>query len=86
MPGPASPRPPGAALLTAELRNPPEHSPLLEWFPRLEEIADKVVFGSDWPGPGVPGIREEIEGFQSLPLSERTRERILRTNAVDLIK
>ncbi len=34
---------------------------LLEWFPRLEEIRDKVVFGSDWPAPGIPGIREEID-------------------------
>jgi uncharacterized protein len=59
---------------------------LLEWFPRLEEVADKVVFGSDWPGPGVPGIREEIEGLESLPLSERTKNRILRTNAMDRIK
>ena len=59
---------------------------LLEWFPRLEEIADKVVFGSDWPGPGVPGIREEIEGLQALPLSERTKEQILQTNARRLMK
>jgi len=59
---------------------------LLEWFPRLEEIADKVVFGSDWPGPGVPGIREEIEGLQALALSERTKEQILRTNARRLMK
>jgi hypothetical protein len=59
---------------------------LLEWFPRLEEIADKVVFGSDWPAPGVPGIREEIEGLRSLPLSDRTKERILSGNAVVLVK
>jgi hypothetical protein len=59
---------------------------LLEWFPRLEEIADKVVFGSDWPAPGVPGIREEIEGLRSLPLSERTKERILSGNAAGLVK
>jgi len=59
---------------------------LLGWFPRLEEIADKVVFGSDWPAPGVPGIREEIEGLRSLPLSERTKERILSGNAALLVK
>lgn len=54
---------------------------LLEWFPRLEEIADKVLFGSDWPAPGIPGIREEIEGFRALPLSESAKERILEGNA-----
>src|SRR5438094_515271 len=59
---------------------------LREWFPRLEEISAKVVFGSDWPAPGVPGIREEIEGLRSLALSERTKERILSENAAALVK
>ncbi len=59
---------------------------LLEWFPRLEEIADKVVFGSDWPGPGIPGIREEMDAFRALPLSDRAKERILRGNATNLVK
>lgn len=54
---------------------------LLAWFPRLEEIADKVLFGSDWPGPMVPGIREEIEGIRALPLSDGAKERLFRTNA-----
>jgi predicted TIM-barrel fold metal-dependent hydrolase len=58
---------------------------LLEWFPRLEEISDKVVFGSDWPGPGIPGIREEIEGLQALPLKPATLERIFRLNAAKLV-
>src|SRR5947199_4693780 len=31
---------------------------LLEWFPRVEEIAHKVVLGSDGPAPGGQGIRE----------------------------
>jgi len=59
---------------------------LLEWFPRLEEVSDKVVFGSDWPGPGIPGIREEIEGLRSLPLTAKTVERILSRNAAKLVK
>jgi predicted TIM-barrel fold metal-dependent hydrolase len=58
---------------------------LLEWFPRLEEISDKVVFGSDWPGPGIPGIREEIEGLGALPLKPSTLERIFRLNAAKLV-
>jgi uncharacterized protein len=59
---------------------------LLGWFPRLEEIAAKVVFGSDWPGPGIPGIREELDGIRALPLKESTRERILSGNAAKLLK
>ena len=33
---------------------------LMEYFPRLEEVADKTLFGTDWPGPGVPGVRGNI--------------------------
>ena len=58
---------------------------LLEWFPRLEEISTKVLFGSDWPGPGIPGIREEIDGFQGLSLSDEAKERILRGNAARIL-
>ena len=59
---------------------------LLEWFPRLEAIADKVLFGSDWPGPGVPGIREEIEAIRMLPLSPDLREKLLSTNARRILR
>ena len=44
---------------------------LLKYFPRLEEIAHKTLFGTDWPGPGVPEIaREPCRSFATLPLSE----------------
>ncbi|HYY48566.1 MAG TPA: amidohydrolase family protein [Thermoplasmata archaeon] len=59
---------------------------LLEWFPRLEEIAAKVLFGSDWPGPGIPGIREELEGLRALPLKASTLDAILSGNAAKLLK
>ncbi|MCI4371698.1 MAG: amidohydrolase family protein, partial [Thermoplasmata archaeon] len=58
---------------------------LLEWFPRLEAIAGKVMFGSDWPAPGIPGIREELEGFRALALTARAKTQILRTNAAALL-
>ncbi len=57
---------------------------LMEYFPRLEEIADKVLFGTDWPGPGVPGVRGKIEKFRALPLSEAAQRRILYDNAARL--
>src|SRR2546425_11760127 len=59
---------------------------LLEWFPRLEEISAKVVFGSDWPAPGVPGIREGIHRLRSLPPMEPTKGRILSGTAARLAK
>jgi predicted TIM-barrel fold metal-dependent hydrolase len=50
---------------------------LLKYFPRLEEIADKTLFGTDWPGPGVPGIKNNLDDFRSLALSETARQKIL---------
>jgi hypothetical protein len=57
---------------------------LLEYFPRLEEIADKVLWGTDWPGPGVPEIRGNLEAFRALPLSEAAKQKILYDNAAKL--
>jgi uncharacterized protein len=50
---------------------------LLEYFPRLAEVAHKTMFGTDWPGPGVPGVRGNVEAFRALPLDDRALEAIL---------
>ncbi|HEU4402251.1 MAG TPA: amidohydrolase family protein [Candidatus Polarisedimenticolia bacterium] len=50
---------------------------LLRYFPRLAEVADKTLFGTDWPGPGVPGVRGNIEEFRALPLGEEAKRAIL---------
>jgi hypothetical protein len=47
---------------------------LLQYFPRLEKIADKIVFGSDWPG--IPLLRENIQAIKNLPLREDTKSKI----------
>jgi uncharacterized protein len=57
---------------------------LMEYFPRIEEIADKVLFGTDWPGPGVPAMRGNIEAFRALPISEPAQRKILYENAARL--
>lgn len=57
---------------------------LLEYFPRLEEITDKVLWGTDWPGPGVPEIRANLETFRALPLAPETQRKILYDNAAQL--
>lgn len=54
---------------------------LMESFPRIEEISDKVLWGTDWPGPGVPGIRGNIEQFRALPISAAAQRKILYDNA-----
>jgi hypothetical protein len=56
---------------------------LLEYFPRLEEIADKVVYGSDWPGH--PDLRRNIEAILSLPMGQEAKELILGGNAARLL-
>jgi predicted TIM-barrel fold metal-dependent hydrolase len=58
---------------------------LLEYFPRLEEIADKVLYGSDWPGFGVNDLRGAIDAFLALPISPDARRKILHDNAARLL-
>jgi predicted TIM-barrel fold metal-dependent hydrolase len=53
---------------------------LLEYFPRIEEIRDRVVWGTDWPSPGVRDLRVNLDQFLSLPLSEDTQDAVTRTN------
>jgi hypothetical protein len=57
---------------------------LLEYFPRLEEIAHKSLFGTDWPGPGVPDIKQNLDDFRALPLSEPAKTRMLEGTAVEV--
>ena len=55
---------------------------LLEYFPRLEEIAHKTVWGTDWPSPGVKSMRQNVDQFLALPLSDEAKKAILYDNAL----
>ena len=57
---------------------------LLEYFPRIEQIADKVLWGTDWPSPGVREIRDNIAKFNALPIQEDVKRKILFENAARL--
>jgi uncharacterized protein len=57
---------------------------LLKYFPRLQEIAAKTLFGTDWPGPGVPEIQKNLEDFRGLPLSEAAKQQILSGTAASI--
>ena len=59
---------------------------LLEYLPRLEDLADKCLWGTDWPSPGVRSMKANVEDFLALPLSDAAKERILWGNGVALIK
>jgi uncharacterized protein len=57
---------------------------LLEVLPRLPEMADRVLWGTDWPSKGVRSMRKNVEDFLSLPLSDAVRRKILYENAAAL--
>ena len=57
---------------------------LLKYFPRLEEIAAKTLFGTDWPGPGVPDVKANLDDFRALPLSQAVQEQILSKTALTI--
>jgi predicted TIM-barrel fold metal-dependent hydrolase len=63
---------------------PPQRLP--EYFARfdLERLAQKWVFGTDWPGS--PGIRANAEAVAALGLDAHTLGRILSGNAVELYR
>lgn len=57
---------------------------LLKSFPRLEEIAHKTLFGTDWPGPGVPEIATNLNDFRALNISDAAKETILSKTALNI--
>ncbi|MDH5507874.1 MAG: amidohydrolase family protein [Anaerolineae bacterium] len=57
---------------------------LLDYFPRLEEIADKVVYGSDWPGN--PDLKRNVEALRGLALTPSAQQAILYGNAAKILK
>jgi predicted TIM-barrel fold metal-dependent hydrolase len=80
----------GAAFMTElhenvwiEISGLPPHR-LPEYFARfdLERLAQKWVFGTDWPG--APGIRANAEAVSALGLPADTLARVLAGNAIEL--
>jgi len=60
---------------------------LPQYFPRLEEISERALFGSDWPSPGVRDIAANVDAVLALPetyLSMEAKRRILQDNALRL--
>jgi uncharacterized protein len=57
---------------------------LLGYFPRLSEIANKTLFGTDWPGPGVPDVGKNLEDFRALELEEGVKQQILSRTALGI--
>lgn len=57
---------------------------LLEYFPRLAELEGRLIWGTDWPSPGVSGMGENLQQFLALPLPESLKEKATRITPMDL--
>ena len=55
---------------------------LLDYFPRIEEIGERVLWGTDWPSPGVRDLRTNLDQFLALPLPDELKRRITVDNAL----
>ena len=60
---------------------PPSRLP--SYFPDMDRLADKIIYGSDWPG--VPTITENIQVIKGLTLKEETKRKILGENAARIL-
>jgi len=57
---------------------------LLEYFPRLTDIAHKTIWGTDWPSPGVHDLRKNLDDFRALPLEAEVQRAILSETSLRL--
>ncbi|HKB06940.1 MAG TPA: amidohydrolase family protein [Candidatus Polarisedimenticolia bacterium] len=57
---------------------------LLRYFPRLAEVSNKTLFGTDWPSPGVDSPRLNLEQFRALPLASDAQQAILGDTAAKI--
>jgi predicted TIM-barrel fold metal-dependent hydrolase len=61
---------------------PPKSLP--RYFPRLADVADKVLWGTDWPSPGVTSPKKNVGEFLSLGYGEAVERKVLYDNAARL--
>jgi predicted TIM-barrel fold metal-dependent hydrolase len=54
---------------------------LLQYIPRLPSIAEKALWGTDWPSPGVSSPKKNVAEFRALGLGEEVERTILEENA-----
>jgi len=54
---------------------------LSRYVPRLADISDKVLWGTDWPAPGVTSLRKNIDEFRALGYGDAVEKKVLWENA-----
>jgi predicted TIM-barrel fold metal-dependent hydrolase len=58
---------------------------MLEYFPRIEELSTRVLWGTDWPSPGVESMRGNVTQFLSLECSDGFKRAALQDNPERLL-
>jgi predicted TIM-barrel fold metal-dependent hydrolase len=48
---------------------------ILHYFPRITEIADRVLYGIGWPSPGVKGICPNAEAILKLEIPQEAKHK-----------
>ncbi|HXI11548.1 MAG TPA: amidohydrolase family protein [Thermoanaerobaculia bacterium] len=51
------------------------------YFPRAASLPDKLLWGTDWPSPGIVSMSKNIEDFQSLGFDPAFQEKVFWSNA-----
>jgi predicted TIM-barrel fold metal-dependent hydrolase len=59
---------------------------LLRYVPRLADISEKILWGTDWPAPGVASPKKNVDEFRALGLPKDVQRRVLWENATKLFK
>jgi predicted TIM-barrel fold metal-dependent hydrolase len=59
---------------------------LLRYFPRLVEIADRVIYGSDWPAPGVRSMADNLRALRQLDIPEPAQRKMIEDNAAQVFR
>ncbi len=49
-----------------------------------KDIADKVLWGTEWPSPGVATLQGGLKKFHALPIGAEAKRKILYDNAARL--
>jgi predicted TIM-barrel fold metal-dependent hydrolase len=57
---------------------------ILDYFPRITDLGDKVLWGTDWPSPGVRDLRANLDQFLALPLSDEWKRGVVVESSLKL--
>ena len=57
---------------------PPKALP--KYFPHVPKMPDKVLWGTDWPSPGVESMRKNIDQFRALGYGEEVERKVFWEN------